>query len=187
MANTPRGLFVSLFNNLKNSLKFRKSVLKSSTSLIGEDPFGNKYFEIPADPSRGKRRPVRWYTALNTPEVPTMQKPQTDGFDSELPAEWESWLRNRRDAAPTNEEVLRSLQMSEMKKINAAKLEEERVAQLKLEGISDAGAEPVPQDHERPFYPKRSDYELIPGEGEESKRGDRWKDFQNPYYKKDNS
>ena len=33
---------------------------------VGTDPFGNRYFEIPADPSRGKRRPIRWYDAPNT-------------------------------------------------------------------------------------------------------------------------
>eukprot|EP00096_Caligus_rogercresseyi_P010405 TRINITY_DN3780_c0_g1_i1.p1 TRINITY_DN3780_c0_g1~~TRINITY_DN3780_c0_g1_i1.p1 ORF type:complete len:209 (-),score=51.35 TRINITY_DN3780_c0_g1_i1:192-746(-) len=183
MANAPRGLFVSIFNNFKNSFKFRKSLTESSTKLIGEDPFGNKYFEIPADPSRGKRRPVRWYSAFNTPDKSSMAKSFTDGFDSELPAEWESWLRNRRDAPPLPEEVMRSLQMSEVKKMNAAKLEEERIAQLKAEGILDAGVDPSPQDHEKTFYPKRAEYELIPGESAQATE-DRWKDYQNPYLKK---
>ncbi|CAB4066658.1 NDUFAF2 [Lepeophtheirus salmonis] len=164
MANQSRGLFVALFNNFINSFKFRKTVLKSATQIKGEDPFGNKYYEIPADPSRGKRRPVRWYTALNTPEKSSISSTFTDGFDSELPAEWESWLRNRRDHPPSAEEVIRSLQMGEMKKMNAAKLEEQRIEQLKAEGIYIGGEEPVPQDHEKPSYPKRNEYELIPGE-----------------------
>ena len=39
---------------------------------VGTDPFGNRYFEIPADPSRGKRRPIRWYDAPNTNQKVTL-------------------------------------------------------------------------------------------------------------------
>jgi len=41
--------------------------------------------------------------------------------------------------------------------------------------------EPQPQDHEKTFYPKYKEYEIMPGEGVEAE--DRWKDFKNPYAK----
>lgn len=55
-------------------------------NLIGEDYFGNKYFEIPADPRIGKRRAERWFEPAGDREE----------FERELTAEWESWLRGRR-------------------------------------------------------------------------------------------
>ena len=36
-------------------------------------------------------------------------------------------------------------------------------------------------DHEKEFFPKYKEYEIMPGEGVES--GDRWKDYKNPYAK----
>lgn len=55
-------------------------------NLMGEDYFGNKYFEIPANPNIGKRRPERWFEPSG----------DRDAFDRELTAEWEAWLRHRR-------------------------------------------------------------------------------------------
>lgn len=66
-----------------NSLRPRQR----TGNFMGEDYFGNKYFEIPAEPNIGKRRPQRWF-------VPSENK--HDNFDKELTAEWESWLRHRR-------------------------------------------------------------------------------------------
>jgi NADH:ubiquinone oxidoreductase subunit len=60
------------------------------------------------------------------------------GFDATLPAEWESWLRHRRDDPPTPEQVAASLAEAEMKKINAAKLEEKRIKEFK-EAVSCVG------------------------------------------------
>lgn len=52
---------------------------------MGEDYFGNKYYEIPANPSIGKRKPSRWF-----------EPSQKDAFDQERTAEWDAWLRGRR-------------------------------------------------------------------------------------------
>lgn len=43
---------------------------------------------------------------------------------------------------------------------------------------------PKPQDHEKPFYPKYDEYEVMPGEHEFSKK-DKWADFKNPYAEND--
>ena len=43
--------------------------------------------------------------------------------------------------------------------------------------------DPKPQDHEKPFYPKYAEYEVMPGE-KEVENYDKWKEFKNPYHKK---
>lgn len=58
-----------------------------SGNLIGEDYFGNKYYEIPPQPQIGKRQPQRWF-------IPSGKR--EDDFDKEITGEWESWLRHRR-------------------------------------------------------------------------------------------
>ena len=54
---------------------------------MGEDYYGNKYFEIAANPSIGKRKPERWFEPSGEDK---------EIFDQERTAEWESWLRGRR-------------------------------------------------------------------------------------------
>lgn len=73
-----------IWKNFVKSLKPRQR----TGNLMGEDYFGNKYFEIPAQPQIGKRKPERWYE----PPGHNMDA----NFDRELTAEWESWLRHRR-------------------------------------------------------------------------------------------
>ena len=57
----------------------------------------------------------------------------TAGFDAKMPAEWESWLRHRREDPPSDEVVMTSMAYAEMKKINAAKLEVKRIEELQSE------------------------------------------------------
>lgn len=52
---------------------------------MGEDYFGNKYYEIPANPSIGKRKASRWFEPADK-----------EAFDQERTAEWDAWLRGRR-------------------------------------------------------------------------------------------
>ena len=51
-------------------------------------------------------RCFRWYTSLETGRDDIVAKDTWAGFDSDLPSEWESWLRFRRDRPPTEEEVM---------------------------------------------------------------------------------
>lgn len=82
MAKPPRSILKYIFTNFINSFRPRQT----QGNFMGEDYFGNKYFEIPAAPTMGKRKPERWFVPKNN----------KDDFDSELTAEWESWLRGRR-------------------------------------------------------------------------------------------
>lgn len=76
-----RGLMKILFQTFINS--FRPRQIKGN--LKGEDYFGNKFFEIPADPSGGRRKRARWF-----------EPPEKENHEQEMAAEWESWLRGRR-------------------------------------------------------------------------------------------
>lgn len=82
MAKPPRSILKGIFTNFLNSLRPRQI----RGNLMGEDYHGNKYFEIAANPSIGKRKAERWFE-------PSGDK---DAFDREITAEWEAWLRGRR-------------------------------------------------------------------------------------------
>ena len=51
--------------------------------------------------SRGKRHAKRWYHAIDTKVKDGIDPNTWAGFDASMPAEWESWLRHRRDKPPT--------------------------------------------------------------------------------------
>merc|ERR1712080_442481 len=105
------------------------------------------------------------------------------GWDKEIPSEWDSWLRFRRDNPPSEEEVIQNLQLAQMKKINSARLEEERIKELRAAGL-DPGP-PKLQDHEKIPYPKYDDLESIPGELGDKKKHTKWDTHKNPYAKQD--
>ena len=83
MANPPsRDILKILFQTFLKS--FRPRQIRGN--FMGEDYFGNKYYEIPKDPESRKSRPARWFEP----------KDDKEKFDNELTAEWEAWLRFRR-------------------------------------------------------------------------------------------
>ncbi|XP_045769759.1 NADH dehydrogenase [ubiquinone] 1 alpha subcomplex assembly factor 2 isoform X1 [Maniola jurtina] len=124
-----------VFRNFINS--FRPRQIRGNH--IGKDYIGNMYYEIPANPSMGKRKASRWY-----------DPPKGLDFQDPIPAEWESWLRMRRVEPPTQEEIEKNLAIAELKKINAAKLEQQRLAEG---GSLPAAVERGPQS-----FPKYPDY-----------------------------
>lgn len=82
----PRSIFQFVWKNFVNSLRPRQII----GNLVGEDYFGNKYFEIPGNRNAGQRR-QRWF------EPPGLRKRgYEEVFDNEITAEWEAWLRGRR-------------------------------------------------------------------------------------------
>ena len=84
-----------------------------------------------------------------------------------------------RDDSPSDHEVIRSLALADLKKRNAAELDEKRLQEKLAAG--ETVTEPQPMDHEKAYYPKYKEYEIMPGEGVNNE--DRWKDFKNPYAK----
>jgi NADH:ubiquinone oxidoreductase subunit len=147
MTQQGRSILAMILRNFIQSLRPRQI----RGDLVGTDYFGNKYYEIPANPQIGKRKPSRWFE-------PKLK----DDFEQELPAEWEAWLRGRRNVPPDEEEVLRNLAIMNQKKENAkanAVTEASGNDQSKLENEV-KGME---------SFPKYSEYEIMPGKGQKNK------------------
>ncbi|XP_055597457.1 NADH dehydrogenase [ubiquinone] 1 alpha subcomplex assembly factor 2 [Uranotaenia lowii] len=148
MSNPPsRSLMKILFSNFLNSLKPRQM----KGNFVGEDYFGNKYYEIPANPSLGQRRDQRWFE-------PT----EKEAYNQEVTAEWEAWLRGRRKTPPTKEELMRNLAIMKMKAQNAAALE------AKFAKPKDA-AELPKNPTGMGSFPQYDEYEMMPGKGKHEK------------------
>lgn len=81
MASNGRPLMKILFQTFINS--FRPRQFKGN--FMGEDYFGNKFYEIPKDLNRGKAKTSRWF-----------EPPEKENHEQEMAGEWESWLRGRR-------------------------------------------------------------------------------------------
>jgi NADH dehydrogenase [ubiquinone] 1 alpha subcomplex assembly factor 2 len=142
-----RSILAMIFRNFIQSLRPRQI----RGDLVGTDYYGNKYYEIPANPQIGKRKSSRWFE----PKI-------KDDFEQEIPAEWEAWLRGRRNAPPGEEEVLRNLAIMKQKKENA-----------KANAITEAsGNEQSMLENEvkgMESFPKYSEYEIMPGKKQEKK------------------
>lgn len=81
-----RSVFQFVWTNFINSFRPRQIF----GNFVGEDYFGNKYYEIPGNRNAGQRR-QRWF------EPPKLRKEgYVEVFDNEITAEWEAWLRGRR-------------------------------------------------------------------------------------------
>lgn len=65
---------------------------------------------------------------------------------------------------------------------NAAELERKRIAELKAAGQYVGPDKPL--DHEKNFFPKYDEYEVIPGHAKNEEK-DKWADFKNPYLSAD--
>ncbi|XP_067625136.1 NADH dehydrogenase [ubiquinone] 1 alpha subcomplex assembly factor 2 [Eurosta solidaginis] len=143
-----RDLIRIIINNFINSLRPRQF----KGNLVGEDYFGNKYYEIPPNLSIGKRNASRYF-------VPT----DKEAFDQELTAEWEAWLRGRREEPPSKEELVKNLSIMEMKRHNAAEIDA-TFAEKDNEGKQ------LPKQKETiGTFPKYDEYEIVAGKDPEKK------------------
>ncbi|CAH2007445.1 unnamed protein product [Acanthoscelides obtectus] len=136
MAQAPRSrsIWMLIIKNFVNSLTPRQF----KGTHMGTDYFGNKYYEIAANATLGRRR-QRWF-----------DPPVKDDFMQEMPAEWEAWLRGRRKEPPSEQEVLKNLAIMQMKKKNAI-------------AVDAKGGEMTPMKKGVETFPKRIDYETVPG------------------------
>lgn len=139
-----RGIFVMIVKNFIKSFMPRTF----TGELKGTDRFGNKYFEISAGGNRSKRS--RYFEPIG----------KEDGFDTERPAEWDSWLRGRRSQPPTDDEILKNYQMMLDKKKKALEIEQKfkdlKKDQLQLLAPEDTGKETSK-------FPEYPEYEHVPG------------------------
>lgn len=150
MPKKERDIVAWIFRNFINSLKPRRF----QGDLMGTDHFGNKYFEIPSEGNRAKR--ARYF------EPPGKDK--EDGFDKELPAEWEAWLRGRRGHPPTDAEIKANYQLMLDKKKKALEIEN-KFKGTKIEEQTVASVE-----KQMKSFPKYKEYEHVPGEKQGSSK-----------------
>lgn len=78
-------------------MKWLRSLFSSSKKFIGSDHLGNKYYEH-----------VRTTGKLQRSVENNL--PHEDYTSGQIPTEWDSWIRGRRDDPPTQEEVDKQLQ-----------------------------------------------------------------------------
>ncbi|XP_076630000.1 uncharacterized protein LOC143346114 [Colletes latitarsis] len=109
MTKPERGVIQILWKCFVGSLRLKEPTAK----LIGEDFYGTKYYEKPLPSNSVKKRPSRYFEPVD----------KDTGFDQEIPAEWEAWLRFRRINPPTKEEVEENYRIAMSKKENAALIE----------------------------------------------------------------
>ncbi|CRL04208.1 CLUMA_CG017308, isoform A [Clunio marinus] len=143
MSSNGRPLMKILLENFLKSFRIRQ--IKGN--FIGEDYFGNKFYEIPKDPSKGKSKTSRWF-----------EPPEKENHEQEISAEWESWLRGRRKEPPTQQELMKNLAIMQLKKKNADLLDQkfppkqDQVALRKDE-----------TGRQKASFPSYDDYEVMPG------------------------
>ncbi|KAF2346374.1 NADH dehydrogenase [ubiquinone] 1 alpha subcomplex subunit 12 [Trinorchestia longiramus] len=145
-APPPRRVWLKVFQNLMKSLSpgYVRASSVGGGKYIGDDYMGNKYFEKPADPERGRNIATRYFEVAD----------HENYCQENLPSEWDSWLRHRRRLPPTEEEVQRNLQIALMKKKNADAL-------AMVRGQPVASEAPKYVGHNFPVY---NEYELNPGQ-----------------------
>ncbi|KAL2712966.1 hypothetical protein V1478_017557 [Vespula squamosa] len=104
MSGKQRGLFRMIFRDFLASIR----PTFNRPKLMGEDYFGTKYYEVSTNSTSKKRKPSRYFEAIN------------DDFEQEIPAEWEAWLRHRRKEPPTFTEIETNYKIRITKQLNAA-------------------------------------------------------------------
>ncbi|CAL7938282.1 unnamed protein product [Xylocopa violacea] len=139
MSGKERGLVRLILRN------FIKSFIPkiNRTKLIGEDFYGTKYYETQNE--NNSKRPSRYFEPVNV-----------DAFDKEMPAEWEAWLRYRRNDPPTLEEIQKDYKLQMLKKQKAAQINAKNTKE-----ISENMLPPTKQSYESfPVYEEYKDCEL---------------------------
>lgn len=86
MAREGRPLFRIIFQNFINSFRPRKL----NGTLVGEDYFGNKFYEVTGN-AKFDQRKQRYFEPPGKRDV---NDPEDHGH--EIASEWQSWLRGRR-------------------------------------------------------------------------------------------
>ena len=82
--------FFSLFSHL-SPVHISTVTLFSRAKCLGEDMFGNKYYQ--ASPRKGYNRPRRWVIYKGKPEA------------SAVPPEWHGWLHHQTDVFPEKDKA----------------------------------------------------------------------------------
>ncbi|XP_037981788.1 NADH dehydrogenase [ubiquinone] 1 alpha subcomplex assembly factor 2 isoform X1 [Motacilla alba alba] len=131
----------------------RLRLVGPAKELVGTDQFGNKYYRVPKYESRaGQIIPERRFVEAVNREA---YQYQTGDF----PAEWEAWIRKKREDPPTIEEILRNENYrEEMKQKVKDVSEKDKLLQAKEyeEGlVAEPGHTQVKGHASAPYYGKK--------------------------------
>jgi NADH dehydrogenase [ubiquinone] 1 alpha subcomplex assembly factor 2 len=91
--------------------KFRGEKESDDQYLVGEDQYGNTYYEKQPSSEASLRMTRRWIKYPGTSDVDDFKGADNArfvSFDSEIPVEWRAWLQMKRKSPPTIEEILRN-------------------------------------------------------------------------------
>ncbi|CAG5083069.1 Oidioi.mRNA.OKI2018_I69.PAR.g10270.t1.cds [Oikopleura dioica] len=116
---------------------FRKEFLPDAKYVVGQDHYGNVYFEVPAA-RRMKRISSHGLTHDSPPEkIDAFMKGQ---YQNKTPTEWQHWLRHARADPPKEHEILmnehvrmRTLQRAHDKDLKHQQWKEEKEQEKVLE------------------------------------------------------
>ncbi|KAK7100275.1 NADH dehydrogenase [ubiquinone] 1 alpha subcomplex assembly factor 2-like [Littorina saxatilis] len=144
-----KGLISRIFANI-----FPPRPTKSR--FVGEDHLGNRYYELDKD-KEGERRGSRWVESPGMEEDPT--------FVPEVPVEWDSWLRRRRNVPPAQEELDRNYATMIRTQVRAKELEKTGGKASDADTNAEAPyTETVTQDSFNSKFPAYKDFETTPGQ-----------------------
>lgn len=79
--------------------------------FVGEDQYGNTYYEKQPSSEASLRMTRRWIKYPGTNDSDDFQNADNArfvSFDSEIPVEWRAWLQKKRKSPPSIEEILRN-------------------------------------------------------------------------------
>lgn len=121
-----------IFGNIFNRFNKKES---DENFIVGEDQFGNTYYEKQPSPEAPRQVPRRWIKYNDNVEMDIEKDLEEHDkrisfLNAEIPVEWKAWLQMKRKSPPTLEELLRN-EALRLRTIQRAKELEERENEVK--------------------------------------------------------
>ncbi|KAK3089967.1 hypothetical protein FSP39_008098 [Pinctada imbricata] len=136
-----------------------RSKLEQEGKLVGEDLFGNKYYEKESVNSTDhSRKSKRWIEREDDPDLD-----QQYHQEFEMPIEWRAWLQHKRSSPPTEMEIKKNVAMMMRTKKRAVEVAEREAKEREEMGLEKVDTSKL-GDSEFPIYPE---YEVTPQIGKD--------------------
>ena len=121
-----------IFGNIFNRFNKKES---DENFIVGEDQFGNTYYEKQPSPEAPRQVPRRWIKYNDNVEMDIEKDLEEHDkrisfLNAEIPVEWKAWLQMKRKSPPTLEELIRN-EALRLRTIQRAKELEERENEVK--------------------------------------------------------
>lgn len=141
--------------------RFRRKKESDDNFLVGEDQYGNTYYEKQPSPEASRHMTRRWIKYPGTSDSDDFQSADNArfvSFDAEIPVEWRAWLQMKRKSPPTIEEILRNeaIKMRTIKR--AMDLEKKEKDEADSDVVTNINS------HKKEEFPVHPEYETKIGE-----------------------